>query len=384
MKQNATMIAGILLPLLIMSVVNIAAGPNPDVVINRMNVNAELFENSSVRVTIIAEIIVSNEHNGTVESIAFPVLPIGLAMENPRKGVQSFKAIAGNITVDKVKTKSYNDVILVKFLDGLRPGDVRNVSFSFVLKPSTALVKLGDDRYRFAYRLYMPNATVDYNKSTMKALLPYGAGVTKISSDGIVEMDALSERLTAVWRCFGPPRGSGWDFILEFKVLGGTSPVSPSPPAETTSIPNVTPQGGGTFPLLELVTFVVVSNAITGALAFLLYRRAVKRKVPVIEGWQASQEEEFLLTEEVVAQYREVLEKLDKDERSIVDILLDKNGKVEQKDLPELTGFSKSKVSRILKRLDSLGVVRRTSVGKTKIVELSPVLMEIFREQGEI
>ncbi len=381
MKRNATMLAITLLlimaPSLLAQVIKASAEPSKSAFINRMNVNAELFENSSVKVTIIAEIIVPDEYNGTINSIAFPVVPIGIAMENPKKGVQSYKALLGNITVKKIKTESFSDVLLVKFLKGLKPGNVTNISFTFTLKPSTALVRLSDSRYRFAYRMYMPNITVYYNTSTMRTVLPYGAGITKVGSNGIVEMDSLSDRLTAVWKTFGPPRGAGWDFILEFKILNEV-PITTT--SQATPSANITVTKKENFPILDIMLLIIISNAITGASALALYRRAIKRKV-VIGRW-VDDEKEVILSEEDLAKYRDLLEKLDRDERDIVNILMDRNGKMEQKELPELTGFSKSKVSRILKRLDSLGVVKRTSIGKTKMIELNPALKEILSEEG--
>ncbi len=368
-----------LLPMMLCSltsIIGVSDEPSNGAFINRMNVNTELFENSSVKITIIAEIVVSDKYNGTIGSIAFPIVPIGIAMENPKKGVQDYRPLLGNITVKKIKTESFNDVLLITFPKRLRPGNIKNISFTFTLKPSTALVRLSDSRYRFAYRMYMPNITVYYNTSTMRAILPYGAGITKVGSNGIVEMDSLSGRLTAVWRTFGPPRGAGWDFILEFKILS-EAPI-------TTPIKNVTPVTSTTvkkeesFPFLEIAIIIIVSNIITGSTILFLYRK-VNKKRAVLKGW-TSGDEEFVLDEEDISKYRDLIEKLDRDERSIVDILMSKNGKIEQKELPELTGFSKSKVSRVLKRLDSLGAIRRTSLGKTKMIELNPVLKELLEE----
>ncbi len=382
MKRNATMLTIImLLPMILCSfasIIEVSGEPSNGAFINRMNVNTELFENSSVKVTIIAEIVVSDKYNGTIGSITFPIVPIGIAMENPKKGIQSYRPLLGNITVKKIKTESFSDVLLVTFPKRLRPGNVKNISFTFTLKPSTALVRLSDSRYRFAYRMYVPNITVYYNTSTMRAILPYGAGITKVGSNGIVEMDSLSGRLTAVWRTFGPPRGAGWDFILEFKILS-EAPIT-TPIRNITPVTSTTVKKGENFPFLEIAIIIIVSNIMTGSTILVLYRRTTKRKA-VLKGW-TSEDDGFVLDlgEEDISKYRDLIEKLDRDERSIVDILMSKDGKIEQKELPELTGFSKSKVSRVLKRLDSLGAVRRTSLGKTKMIELNPILRELLKE----
>ncbi|MDK2372484.1 MAG: MarR family transcriptional regulator [Candidatus Korarchaeota archaeon] len=381
MKQNATILAGILLLVMAQLSFHSIGGPVAGVTINEMNVSTELYENTSVKVTITAEIVVSEEYNSSVNSLMFPILPVGIVMENPYKGIENLRPLSGDISVSKIETKSYADVILVKFGKEMRPGDVRNITFSFMFKPNTILVRLKDNTYRLVYRFYMPNATVEYNRSTMRILLPYGAAITKIGTSGAVEMDPLSERLTAFWKPFPLPRGNAWDFSIVFRVEGETLPPKSE---ETMVITNTTPSNGGErgLPLTELLLAILGSNVITGGIAFMLYKRASRG--PRVEGWSGSSPEEIVLDDETEEQYRELMERLDRDERSILDIILEKGGKIEQKDLPELTGFSKSKVSRILKRLDSAGVVRRTSVGKTKIVEINPVLIEMFRKYGEL
>ncbi len=377
MKRNATILAGLLVLLGAQLVFNSAAGPPPSVIINRMNVYTELYENTSAKVTITAEIVANDGLNSSVYSLLFPILPVGIVMESPYKGIVDLRSLSEGISVSKIKTESYADVVLVKFNEGLKPGDIINITFSFTFKPNTILVRFRDNTYRLVYRFYMPNATVEYNRSTMRILLPYGAAVTKIGAYGAVEMDPLSERLTALWKPFPPPRGNGWDFSIVFRVMGEAPPQGSK---ETTAYTSVAPpKGEGGPPLMDILLIVVLSNLITGGTALLLYRRASRR--PKIGGWSDSQEEEVELDDEMIEQYRDIVEKLDKDERGIVEILLERNGRIEQKDLPELTGFSKSKVSRILKRLDSIGVVKRTSVGKTKVVELNPVIREIFSER---
>ncbi|MDK2383243.1 MAG: MarR family transcriptional regulator [Candidatus Korarchaeota archaeon] len=381
MKQNATILTGILLLIMAQLSFHSAGGPVAGVTINKMNVSTELYENTSVKVTITAEIVVDEEYNGSVNSLMFPVLPVGIVIENPYKGIENLRPLSGDISVSKIETKSYADVILVKFGKEMRPGDVRNITFSFMFKPNTILVRVKDNTYRLVYRFYMPNATVEYNRSTMRILLPYGAAITKMGTSGAVEMDPLSERLTALWKPFPLPRGNAWDFSIVFRVEGETLPPKSE---ETIVITNTTPSNGVDrgLPLTELLLAILGSNAITGGAAFMLYKRASRK--PKLEGWSGSSPEEIVLDDETLEQYKELVERLDRDERSILDIILEKGGKIEQKDLPELTGFSKSKVSRILKRLDSAGVVRRTSVGKTKIVEINPILVEMFKEYGEL
>lgn len=368
MKRNAKFWLHLVLLLMILSSLRIGAEPQQDVTITRMNVKAELFENSSVKVTITAEIKVPSNFTGKAKAIMFPVVPIGIHAENPSKEISSWTSLSKDVQVEKVSTQSFSDVILASFMEALKPGDTRNISLNFMLTPNTSLARF-DSNYRFAYRFYKPNVTLDHERSVMEVILPTGAGVTKISQDGALSMDPLSERLVAIWYPFPSPRGGGWDFILEFKILSQSSEQS---------VPSGQQKQGSS---VDTMLLLLISNIITAAAslsAVTLYGRLKGRGLKAPPFPEST--EEIPLNEEVISRVMEVLEKLDKDERSILEIIHKNNGKIEQKDLPELTGFSKSKVSRILKRLDSMNLVRRASQGKTKIIELSPVINKVLEE----
>ena len=58
-------------------------------------------------------------------------------------------------------------------------------------------------------------------------------------------------------------------------------------------------------------------------------------------------------------------------QKTLIKIIYDNKGKVSQKDLCEMTGFSKSKVSRNLVPLEMRGLVERETWGRTYIVRLT-------------
>ncbi|MDN5358228.1 MAG: hypothetical protein PWP76_71 [Candidatus Diapherotrites archaeon] len=62
--------------------------------------------------------------------------------------------------------------------------------------------------------------------------------------------------------------------------------------------------------------------------------------------------------------------KLGEDEKAIVDLLKENEGVMFQSDIVEKTGFSKSKVSRILDKLEARGFVERRRRGMTNVVLL--------------
>jgi len=64
------------------------------------------------------------------------------------------------------------------------------------------------------------------------------------------------------------------------------------------------------------------------------------------------------------------IEVLTEKERIVVKAILERGGKVKQEELPELTGYSRPTVSRIVQELEKKQLVTREKVGKTFIVKL--------------
>lgn len=63
-----------------------------------------------------------------------------------------------------------------------------------------------------------------------------------------------------------------------------------------------------------------------------------------------------------------IMKKLNNDEKQLFQKLVESDGAVFQSDLVERTGFSKVKVTRILDRLEGMGIVERKRRGMTNIV----------------
>jgi len=81
-------------------------------------------------------------------------------------------------------------------------------------------------------------------------------------------------------------------------------------------------------------------------------------------------EEERPEWESLKAGYEETLDSLKGDEHIIYKEIFDSRGEILQRKLPEKTGFSKAKVSRILDRLEQKGLIERRSYGVTNRVVL--------------
>ena len=69
-------------------------------------------------------------------------------------------------------------------------------------------------------------------------------------------------------------------------------------------------------------------------------------------------------------QLSRVLKILPEHEKKIIDLLLEKNGSLEQNKLVALSGINKVKMSRILTELEFRKVVSRTNLGNTKLIVL--------------
>jgi uncharacterized membrane protein len=65
-----------------------------------------------------------------------------------------------------------------------------------------------------------------------------------------------------------------------------------------------------------------------------------------------------------------VLSILPYDERVVVGVLLENNGKIEQNYLVVLSGFNKVKISRIVAKLEERGVLEKKSLGNTNYLIL--------------
>ncbi len=69
---------------------------------------------------------------------------------------------------------------------------------------------------------------------------------------------------------------------------------------------------------------------------------------------------------------------LDNEERKIVRALIKSKKALKQSELDEITGFSRVKVFRALKRLESKGIIERTDIGRTFQIKLKKCYEDVF------
>jgi uncharacterized membrane protein len=85
----------------------------------------------------------------------------------------------------------------------------------------------------------------------------------------------------------------------------------------------------------------------------------VKRVKPKVEMKSISKES-----------YKEILSELNKDERAVLEKVIENEGTIFQSELKEKTNFSKAKITRILDKLEANGLIERKRKGMSNIVVL--------------
>ncbi len=105
--------------------------------------------------------------------------------------------------------------------------------------------------------------------------------------------------------------------------------------------------------------------------------REVFNPLPLLTGLLIGLAAAFLVYRSRPKPVPDIMDFFTVDERKLIEIIMER-GEVSQEELPDLTGFSKPKISRLLKDLVDRKVVERKKYGKTYLVTLT----ERFRSQA--
>lgn len=99
---------------------------------------------------------------------------------------------------------------------------------------------------------------------------------------------------------------------------------------------------------LPMIVYIIsIASLILGAVIILLFQ------------WKISK-----------IQLKSILKILQKDEATIIKLLIDNNNKIEQNKIVALTGYNKVRVSRILTIFEQRGIVIKKNLGNTNLVIL--------------
>lgn len=113
-------------------------------------------------------------------------------------------------------------------------------------------------------------------------------------------------------------------------------------------------------PLTWIVALISATGVIVGIVVYIYMKKTV---IP-----------ERVSTEEL----QETTRFLPKNQREIVEAVIEEDGEISQSELPEETGLSKVKVSRKLKDLERQRIIRREENGMTKKVMLGEEFEELL------
>ncbi|AFK22271.1 cell wall-binding repeat-containing protein [Pyrococcus sp. ST04] len=78
----------------------------------------------------------------------------------------------------------------------------------------------------------------------------------------------------------------------------------------------------------------------------------------------------FYLHKRIVSRKQEILEQFNEKEIAVLKAIIENGGEIKQEELPELVGYSRPTISRIIQDLEKKGIVAREKSGKTFIVKM--------------
>ncbi|MEM0134726.1 MAG: MarR family transcriptional regulator [Thermoplasmatales archaeon] len=119
-----------------------------------------------------------------------------------------------------------------------------------------------------------------------------------------------------------------------------------------------------------LVGAIVASVALLVTSLMFLFRNIRSISLDTKERLEVKQE---VIRRDDIMENEDVLKYLDGGEREIYSLLVDAGGKVLQRDITSVKGYSKATITRILTRLESKGLVERIRHGTTNMIVVKRV-----------
>ncbi|RLG52155.1 MAG: hypothetical protein DRN96_03480 [Thermoproteota archaeon] len=296
-------------------------------------------------VTMVVSGSVVNSGGSPIKSVVFPVIPreahrkyrVSEAFPEPAGGEQKY-------TVEILSnTSGFRDSVAVVFKQEIPPGSSEQFKFKVIVFAYRRNVKIGvleGEKFYLSYEFFCPNASVD--SVLIKVILPEGYIAKQIVEALPVYFPTPNRTALNIW--------SG-----EMTIEWSFSKLAPGQRISVSA--SVVASESSRVPMLAVVAVLIVGGgASVAAVAFMRARR--RARLPKINS----------------------MDLLTNDERAILRVILDAGGSMLQKELPEATGLSKAKVSRVLKVLEEKGLVVKKPQGKTNIIVLSKSVAGLFQE----
>lgn len=237
--------------------------------------------------------------------------------------------------------------VLIKFSGPVTNHSIEFLPFRFQCDVANTLVAVECPRNKFAWDIGFP---VHSLYETNAALIQ-----DTVSSDEVASLDSSLRELR---------NSSGSAVLPENRLYLGRIDLN-----EKTVVRGSVFEGHDYYlPQVLLVVFICI--VLYAAHYFLTKKIGIDSGGESHESCADEEADEAVSWEARKAACEEILQRLAGDEYAVYKTLFDSHGMFLQRDLPEKTGFSKAKVTRILDRLEQKGLVERKSYGVTNKVVL--------------
>ena len=321
-------------------------------------------------------VVVPRDCDYDLEAVELPLLKWQYLP--PREGeLVEFNCSAG-ITLKKTEGTNFSDILIISFDEPLRAGDASNLRIFFGATPGLLITNLSGDPVGklFHYSFHRPNLTV--SNPSLRILLPLDSYLRSFPG---FESSMLNPLHSSSVR-HNPQLGRE---VIEWDLSPGGAT---SDSFFCTYSISATQNQGNDWPITPGIppVYFLISNALSISVAFLLTWFLMTRRTQVsappgriprvdLEGRD--------LGEKDVKRVETVISQLNPEELGVMNLVMRKGGSLLQTEISPSVGFSKSKVSRTLKKLENMGIVDRSTYGRTKKVSLAPIVLAYLAERGK-
>ncbi len=347
--------------------------------IERFDIEAFLERNDSCFITIMFTLVVPSGYDAEVRAVSLPLLE--RQDIPPREGNITYWEADHGIHLAWTQSMYLSHIMIISFDEPISPGEKRDVRISLsASKGVFVLGVLNNPKGRvFYYRFYQPNVTLSLEDSVLRVYLPPNSNLRQfyryrglftpmplqisdeitLGRTSVIWDLATSDVMTSERTVFS------CTYILEeiIEQQQETNTSSTGPVATQT-------------PLFLIFASNILSALTAFIISWILFRQGtLKTKLPTVSDIDLAKQ---TLDEKDLKKIEGIIGQLSSEEIEILRLLARNGGSMKQREIPLNVGFSKSKISRMLKRLENMGLVTRNLVGRTKQVNLSPAFLAYF------
>ncbi len=336
----------------------------------KLTVTLWLFDNDTVRLDVTGLL---NKGAGSL-CIEFPLLEWGRYYAVPHiKKITVIHKKPSELNASITSNKLYARSLLLCFPE---KAQTEYFEASIILDKRIYIVSetKATGRTRVVLPIVLPNISVDLSNIRARMVLPRNSTIsptgsvrTNISILTDNQGNLIVEFPSPVLRWVAPsPFHEQYIYLLSYlHRAANVSALNTSPQRPTNNMSS----GGSNNQLLSSRIIIAIGAVLSATLLVAILVKIRERKR---NGGEISSKVVF----PPIGDVSRMIRSLDKDEFQLLKVLAEHPDALKQKDLPSMTGFSKSKVSRILKKLSAMGIIVRESQRKTKVVWLNPAVRE--------